>query len=111
MGGADKEKKAKVAERNEEGESPTANPELVESMGKLQDIQDELETVRIMLLVLIQNIQDELETPRIMLSVLIQDIQDEPVLSISYVNYYRVTNSCFAYIYDSHFNLSSEILC
>jgi hypothetical protein len=56
MGGADKEKKAKVAERNEEGESPTANPELVESMGKLQDIQDELETVRIMLLVLIQNI-------------------------------------------------------
>jgi hypothetical protein len=53
MGGAYKEKKAKVAEGVEHGGSPTASPELVESMGKLQDIQHDLETVRIMLNVLV----------------------------------------------------------
>lgn len=53
MGGSDTEKKAKLAERGEEGGSPSASPELVESMGKLQDIQDELEAVRIMLSFLI----------------------------------------------------------
>ena len=42
-----KDKKAKVTE----GGSPKASAELVESMGKLQDIQDELSQVRIMLTV------------------------------------------------------------
>ena len=50
MGGAE-EKKVKVGEPGEEeGGSPKASQELVDSIEKLQVIQDELEAVRIMLL-------------------------------------------------------------
>ncbi|KAJ3700555.1 hypothetical protein LUZ61_004260 [Rhynchospora tenuis] len=63
MAGADKKKKAKVAE---EGGSPTASPEIDQSISMLQEIQDELEKINVKandeVLVLEQNF-NELRKP------------------------------------------------